>query len=386
MEDFFGLIDKASGEEARAWLKKDPKNLLLFELFLAEREARQGGKRATRDAHAFEANLMENLINLRDDLWDETYEPSRGTAHIVFKPVQREIFAAPYRDRIVHHFIIDHISDWWERRLCYDSGSCRKGKGTSFCVERLRKHINQLSEGGKKEIVVVKMDISGYFMHINRKILYKRVMWGVNRQFGDNRGKRYRILKHAIRAVVFDDPVLGVLIQGDYENWRGLPDDKSLFCQPPGRGMVIGNLTSQFFSNIYLDALDRYITMKLGYKHYGRYVDDFYIVVYRKDLEKVKQDVAAIARFLEGIGLTLNPKKTRVIYSWQGVPFLGVVVKNGAVMPGKRLTHNFKRAAYKYSAGHAEEASVVSYLGMMVHLNGWKVTDKIFKQFGWEHR
>lgn len=386
MEDFFGLIDKASDEEAREWLKEDPKNLLLFELFLAEREARQGGKRATRDAHAFEVNLMENLVNLRDDLWDGTYEPSRGTAHIVFKPVQREIFAAPYRDRIVHHFIIDHISEWWEKRLCYDSGSCRKGKGTSFCIERLKKHINQMSEGGKKEVAVVKMDISGYFMHINRKILYKRVMWGLNRQFGDNRGKRYQILKQAIHAVVFDDPVLGVMIQGEYENWRGLPDDKSLFCQPPGRGMVIGNLTSQFFSNIYLDALDRYVTMKLGYKHYGRYVDDFYIVVYKSELKKAKQDVVAIARFLEGIGLTLNPKKTRVLYPWQGVPFLGVVVRNGAVLPGKRLTHNFKRAAYKYSVGRGDEASVVSYLGMMVHLNGWKVTDKVFNQFGWEHR
>ena len=99
----------------------DAKNLLLAELFLAELLTRKGGKRKTHDTQVFEADLMENLVNLRDALWNLEYKPSRSTAHIINKPVKREIFAAPYRDRVVHRFVVDSIIDWWEKRLIYDS-------------------------------------------------------------------------------------------------------------------------------------------------------------------------------------------------------------------------------------------------------------------------
>ena len=127
----------------------------------------------------------------------------------------------------------------------------------------------------KKRAFAVQLDISGYFMHIDRKTLYKRVIEGLERQFPpETRDKRYTILKWAIHQVVFDDPTKNVRLQGTYSDWIGLPEDKSLMMQPKGRGMVIGNYTSQTFSNIYLDPMDRFITITLGYKHYGRYVDD----------------------------------------------------------------------------------------------------------------
>lgn len=386
MQDFYNLIGKASDSEIVEWLKSDARNMLYLELYIAELQARKGGKRKTYDAHAFEANLFENLEILADALWSYEYKPSRGTAHVIFKPVQREIFAAPYVDRVVHHYIVNALLDWWERRLNFESCSCRVGRGTSFGIARLDHHVRSVSQNFARPCYVVKMDISGYFMHIKRDILFDKVMWGLNQEFSDHFDKRYLMLKHAISEVIFDDPVDGVKIQGSYEDWRNLPMDKSLFCQPPGQGMVIGNLTSQFFSNIYLDALDRFITIDLGYKHYGRYVDDFYIVVGEDELAQAKRDVRVISIFLEGIGMRLNMKKTRVIPSWQGVPFLGMVVRDGAVMPDKRMTRNYLDSAKALVAGKGKVESIVSYLGMLKHYNAKKVSWKVFDTVGWEYR
>ena len=149
--------------------------------------------------------------------------------------------------------------------------------------------------------------------------------------------------------------------------------------------MVIGNLTSQDFSNIYLDVLDRFITITLGYKHYGRYVDDFFIVVPEEDLPQLKRDIKAIGAFLNGINLSLNHKKTRFIPWQQGVPFLGMVVKGHAILPGKRVTNNFSDTAYKLVGGNGKVESIASYLGLLCHYDSGKATERIFEKVGWEY-
>lgn len=327
---------------------------------------------------------MENLVRLRDALFDGTYHPNRGTAHVIFDPVQREIFAAPYVDRVAHHWIVNTMVNYVDKRLNYESCSCRVGKGTSFGIERLHHHIQAVSNNYSRPTYVVKMDISGYFMHIRRDVLYEQMAWWLDRIFEDDKGKRYEIIKHAVHEIIFDNPVEGVKIQGSYEDWRGLPDDKSLFTAAPNCGLVIGNLTSQFSSNIYLDPLDRFITMELGYKHYGRYVDDFYVVVAEEELPKIERDMPAIEAFLNGYGLNMNQKKTRKIISSDGVPFLGMVVRDADILPGKRLVHNFNRSADKLVAGTKDVNSIVSYLGMIKNYNGKKIAEKIFERMGWD--
>ena len=386
MDDFFGIIRSENDALAREWLMADEKNLLLAELYIAEEQAHKGGKRKTRDTHAFEVNLYENLLRLCDALWSEEYTPLPGTAHVIFDPVQREIFAAPYWDRVTQHWVVNNIDRWWDKRLIHDSYSCRVGKGTKFGIERLRHHILsvKLSNPGKR-VYVVKLDITGYFMHIKRDLMLKRVLWGLDKQFDGDKGKRYKVLKHAITEIILDDPIKGVRIEGSYEDWRYLPEDKSLFCQPEGQGMVIGNLTSQDFSNIYLDMLDRFITLRLGWKHYGRYVDDFYFVITEDELPQARRDIKAIDAFLNGIGLNLNKKKTRIILVDDGVPFLGMVVKNGAIIPGKRIRNNFTNSAYKLVGDDGSVESVVSYLGMLVHSNSKKMVANVFERVGWEY-
>lgn len=379
-DDLYGLLsNKDTDEQTLEWLRANDRNMLKAELYVAERVARIGGKRKTYNTHAVELNLDENLDRLVEQIYTYDYKPSRGTAHIITNPVMREIFAAPYIDRVTHHWIVDTINPWWDRRFCPGASSCRVGKGTAYAIHLLDHHIRQASGNFARPVYVIKMDISGYFMHINREKLLERVLWGLDQQFEGNYNKRYKMMKHVITEVVMDDPVKGAKIRGSYDDWRDLPPDKSLFAVEPGCGLVIGNVTSQEFSNIYLDPLDRFVIFGLGYKYYGRYVDDFYVVVTEEELPQAKRDIKVINEFLHTLGLSLNMKKTRVIPSWQGVPFLGMVVKNGIIMPDKRLTHNFKKATYDYIAGVKDEASIISYLGLMKNYNSWRVIEKAFE-------
>ncbi len=368
-------------DEDSEWLRKFPDQLYFF-LYISYLEARKGGKRKTFDEHKFEVNDFENLLILRDCLLELKYKPSRGTAHIIFNPVMREIFAAAFRDRVVHHLVYILIYDWWDRRFIYDSYSCREGKGTLFGIKRLQHHIRSVSYNGTKEVYVITLDVRGYFMSLDRKMLYKRAMWGLDRQYKGHKGVMYMILKFCLHEIIMDNPVKGVKRKGWPKDWRYLPPTKSLFYQPPGIGIVIGNLTSQLLSNIYLDQLDRYVKFDLGYKHYGRYVDDFYLVVPREKLTEAMQDVKAIERFLKRIGLTLHPLKRHIQPASSGVAFLGAVVYPYAIHPGKRLIRNTRRAFYEHAAGRHNEITLISYVGHMKHMKHYKVLCKICKDVG----
>lgn len=368
-----------------SWLTESISNRLYNELYIAYLEARRGGKRGTFDEHKFEAHEFEHLAALRDSLLDKTYQPSRGTAHIIYDPVIREIFAASFRDRVVHHWMYDIVYDWWDKRFILDSYSCREGKGTKYGIERLAHHINSVSDGRKYEPWVIKLDIQGYFMSLPRERLYERAMWGLNRQFEGNYNWKYEILRYCWAQTIFDDPCRGVRRKGWPRGWQDLPATKSLFSQPEGVGIVIGNLTSQLLSNIYLDQLDRFVTFELGYKHYGRYVDDFYIVVRKEDLERAKKDIRRIEEFLEHIGLVLHPKKRLIQPAKYGVPFLGAIVYPGRILPGKRLIRNANRAFEEVATGKRTPESVVSYLGHMKYMKSDSVMTEAFRRVGWHY-
>lgn len=374
--------DAALDEIDREWLS-DYENQLLAELNIAYHEARKG-KRRTLDEQLVEVCEMVKLVQLRDDLIRGTYEPSRGVAHVISKPVIREIFAAPFRDRILHHWIYDKIYEWWDRHFIFDSYSCREGKGTLLGIQRLDKMVRRASGNYAKTVYVVKMDIQGYFMSLNRKMLCDHVLWGLERQYKDNLDcLEYKILKYAIRKIIFDDPVRGVRLRGWPKKWEKLPKNKSLLFQPWGIGIVIGNLTSQLFSNIYLDLLDRFIKFDLGYKYYGRYVDDFYIVVTEDELDEVWGNAERIRAFLERMGLKLHPKKFYIQKIQRGVQFLGGVVYPGHIQPSERLKGNFRKAVKDYVNGRRPANSMVSYRGHTVHLSHREFNRKIFKEVGW---
>lgn len=360
---------------------------LAQKLYKAYLDARKRGKRKTKDEHAFEINEYENLVNLRKSLLDRTYKPSRSTAHIVKRPVRREIFAAPFRDRIIHHLIYNEVGEWWDRQFIHDSYSCRKGKGTLMGILRLDHHIKVVSRGYARKAYVLKLDIQGYFMSLPREKLLKTALAGLEKQQKrEPKSKEmYKLLEFLWEQIIMDDPVDGARRIGGLREWEKLPKTKSLFYQPKNRGIVIGNLTSQLLSNIYLNRLDCYIAMDLGYKHYGRYVDDFYIVIDEAGLPQLKRDICAIEEFLRSIGLTLHPNKRLLREVHQGVPFLGAVIYPNRIVPSARLLKNIYKAFKLVVAGEHTLDSVASYLGHLKHLNSYKIVKKVFDKTGWTY-
>lgn len=348
-------------------------------------EARKG-KRKKSDEHQFELHYVEHLMNLRDQIIERSYRPSPGIAFITFNPVIREIFAAPFRDRVVHHFLFNACAGWWDRHFIADSYSCRENKGTLYGIQRAAKHMRRASQNYTRDTYIIKLDIQGYFMSLPRQKLYEKVMWGLDLQMPE-KGPVYEICEFLWRQIIFDDPTKGVRKRGWPYNWKELPASKSLFTQPPGQGIVIGNLTSQLMSNIYLDQLDRFITLDLGYKHYGRYVDDFYIIVPGSQFEQAKRDIKIIDKFLkEKLQLKLHPKKRYIQEVHRGMEFIGAYIYPYCLIPSRRLTKHFRAAVKEYMAGNKDDATITSYLGMMKHLDSKRFTSKVFDSVGWPYQ
>lgn len=265
---------------------------LLKDLFQAYYDARKN-KRSTINALAFEVDYEAKLFQLYREITSRQYVISPSICFISFKPVQREIFAADFRDRIIHHLIYNYINPFFERLFINDAYSCRIGKGTSYGIKRVNHFIRSCSRNYSQDCYILKLDISGYFMAMDRSILYNRIEKTLNRfknelNFDPSTSFRTSLdfILYLIRQVIFNDPTKNCRIKGKREDWRHLPRTKSLFYAEPNKGLPIGNLTSQLFGNVYLNEFDHYIKHKLGCKYYGRYVDDMVIV--HQDKEYLK--------------------------------------------------------------------------------------------------
>lgn len=353
----------------------------LFEmLFRAYFDARPG-KRKTYDVQRVEANLSDNIYKLAQDIARRTYTPSRSEAFIVVDPVVREIFAAAFRDRIVHHLIINICMPWWNRRFVRDSYSCRVGKGTDYGVRRAAHHIAVKSENYTRSTYFVKMDIKGFFMSMDREKLMKLAVKGAHEQFRFF-GPLGRLLAYLWRQVIMDDPLTAVRIRGRMKDWDALPRDKSMFFQTEGHGIVIGNLTSQLLSNIFLDQLDKFIVHQLGYKHYGRYVDDFYVVVTEEECEQLNRDIGRIKGFLRGMGLTMHPKKTKWLPVDNGVQYLGHYIRNGHIEMDRRYQQKYLEAIRGLMRGTAEIDTLTSYMGGCFNYGCRRMQERIWLEAG----
>lgn len=148
------------------------KTIFTFEkLYRAYLDCRKT-KRKTINALKFEWNLERNLFQLQKELETKSYRPGRSICFVVKEPSPREIFAATFRDRVVHHLLVREIEKFGEKSFTFDSFSCRKNKGTHLAVKRLRSFIREISKNYKKRAFYAQLDISGFFMAINHNILY----------------------------------------------------------------------------------------------------------------------------------------------------------------------------------------------------------------------
>ena len=319
---------------------QDPRQRwLLRDLYLAYYQARCN-KRNTINQLEFELNLEANLYELYTQIKNRSYTLSPSMAFVVTKPKVREIFAATFRDRIVHHLIYNYISPYWERQFIADSYSCRPHKGTHYAARRMAGFLRAVTKNYTQEAWVLKLDISSYFMTID-----KQIMWQFNQQiFSDARAGLPRavleLLHYLLPIIIFADPTRQVKIRGKISNWQQLPVYKSLFYTPVSIGFPIGNLTSQLFSNIYLHQLDLFVKKKLRFRFYGRYVDDFVLMHRCRTL--LLRARSQIASFLHHrLRLQLHPDKIYLQAARYGLTFVGAQIKPFHFAPGRPLRRHY---------------------------------------------
>ncbi|MBM3418978.1 MAG: hypothetical protein FJY17_08695, partial [Bacteroidetes bacterium] len=247
---------------------------LTEELFSAYFDCRKN-KRNTLNALKFEKHLEQNVFKLIDVIYKGSYQLGRCVAFIVIKPVKREIFAADFNDRVVHHWLINKLNPLFENLFIQDSYACRVGKGIHYGVKRADAFIRACSENYTKDCYILKLDIQGFFMHINRNLLFTMLEKFIHQYYTQT---DKALVLEITRKIIFNQPTQNCIIKGNEKDWDGLPKNKSLFHSPPNCGLPIGNLTSQVFANFYMHQFDAFIKKELELKYYGRYVDDFVIV------------------------------------------------------------------------------------------------------------
>ena len=229
-------------------------------------------KRGTANALRFEMSQAEHLLDLEEELNSGSYRPSRSVCFVNLRPKPREIFAADFRDRVVHHLFVREIERHWERVFIHDSYACRPGKGTHAGVDRLEGSVRSITRGGRRRAWFLQFDVHNFFMSIDRRILFDVIDRGLRGQYGVPKGKlplfcpdlpRYRAMHDLARSLIFHDPTSDFTRKSPEATWSNIAAHKSLFNCPEHKGLPIGNLTSQFFGNVYLNALDQFVKHEL---------------------------------------------------------------------------------------------------------------------------
>jgi hypothetical protein len=270
------------------------------------------------------------------------------------------------------------------------------GKGTHFGIKRVASFIKYASKKYTQDCYILKLDILGYFMHINRNILFENLQLFINQNY---KFEDKVLVINLCQKIIYNDPTQNCIIKGKKSNWDGLPKNKSLFHSPPNCGLPIGNLTSQVFANFYMNHFDQYLKKGLKVGLYGRYVDDFVIIYSNK--EYLKSLILQLSTFLlSTLKLTLHPKKIYLQHYTKGVKFLGTVIKPNRTFIANRTKGNFYNAIQKHNKVvliakptktelNSFLSCMNSYLGIMKHYKTYKLRRKMIAKYlhfwWWNH-
>ncbi len=241
----------------------------------------------------FEKNLKQNLLDLQADLLLHSYSPKKLETFVIRDPKTRKISKSDFRDRVVHHALCNIIEPIFEKTFIHDSFANQTGKGSLKALERFDYFKRKVSKNNTRNYHILKADIKHYFDEVN-----------------------HNILLDIIKRKVKDKKVIWLIkkILDNYTSQSGGGVQK--------KGMPLGNLTSQFFANIYLNELDQFVKHELKAKYYIRYVDDFVILSENKgQLQKYKEKIDYFLK--EKLDLQLHPNKSKIIEHKRGVNFLG---------------------------------------------------------------
>ncbi|MCL4491225.1 MAG: reverse transcriptase/maturase family protein [Nitrospirae bacterium] len=314
----------------------------LYNAYLKARRCRRYRQEILR----FSRNVEEELLILQNELIAGTYRTGRYRRFLVFEPKTREIFALPFRDRVVHHAICTIIEPLFERKFIFDSYGCRTGKGQHAGSARLVSFLRR-AQRVWDEVYCLKADVSKFFPSVD-----------------------HEVLKGIIRRTIRCKRTLQ-LIDGIIDSIEG------------PKGIPIGNLTSQLFANIYLNKLDHLVKDELQVKFYVRYMDDF--VILYNDKKVLHQWRVRIGEFLgKRFGLELH-RKTSVFPIARGVDFLGYRTWPTHKLLRKRNVIGMKRRLKKLSQLYRDgritletvRPVIASWLGHAKHANSYNVVKRV---------
>ncbi len=309
-------------------------------------------KTKKKEVIAFESHLKENLVQLQADLSFLVYSPKPLKTFIIHDPKTRKISKSDFCDRIVHHALCNIIEPIFEKSFIYDSYANRIGKGAFKAIERFEEFSRKESHNYRKATYVLKADIKHYFENVNHLTLLK-------------------ILQKHIQ----DQKVMSLIkiILSNYSKEKGMP---------------LGNLTSQFFANVYLNELDQFIKHKLKVKYYIRYVDDFVILHNsKKQLIERKETIGAFLK--DYLALELHPDKSKIISMTKGVDFLGFKIFPHYRLLKKRNLLKFKRKLTEkyclYEQNKIDYGNIYDFMEGWIayakHANTYKLRQKILIGF-----
>jgi hypothetical protein len=310
-------------------------------------------KRNTASAREFEARQEEELAGLHADLASGAYRPGPSTCFVITRPKPREVWAAGFRDRVVHHALYNRIGPRFEASFIADTCACIKGRGTLYGARRLEAKVRAITANWTRRAYYLKLDVANFFVSIDKRILLPLLERRVHEPFWMDLAE----------LIVAHDPRENVIVRGRADELARIPPAKSLFRQDAHHGLPIGNLSSQFFANVYLDPLDQHVKHQLRAPHYVRYVDDF--ILLHEDPRQLNAWRAAIERFLEErLQLRLNPAKAVLQPIARGVDFVGQVVKPWRRTIRRRTVH---ATLTRISSMPAEDvpAAANSYFGLL---------------------
>ncbi len=305
------------------------------------------GKRYRKEVLIFTKDKEENLQAVQEDILSVAYKPSEYRYFKVYEPKERQIMALPFYDRVVQHAINNVLEPIFDKRFISQSYACRKGKGMHGASDTLQEWLYEWQKFHPDEpLYAIKADIHHYFQSIS-----------------------HDVLKAEIRKVIKDAAVLELLdIIIDHNG--NMAD---------GVGIPVGNLTSQLFANIYLDALDQFIKHKLGAKYYIRYMDDF--IILSPDKEQLRCWLAEIEEFLrDELRLELNPKTT-ILAAKNGIDFVGYKHRATHRKVRRDSIKRIKRTIKKCESGKITteqlRKSITSWTGHAGHADSYNLRKKI---------
>ncbi|MBD2596523.1 RNA-directed DNA polymerase [Nostoc spongiaeforme FACHB-130] len=339
--------------------------IIKFEsILLASRQA-QKGKRFRDNVLDFNYHLETELIRLQKQLTDKTYQPGAYRTFHLINPKSRLISAAPYRDRVVHHALCNIIVPIFERTFIADSYANRLGFGTHQALKKF-------THFARNSRYILQCDIRKYFPTIDhiilkelirRKIKCSDTLWLIDTLI-DNSNEQETVI--------------------DY-----FPGDDLLTPVNRKKGLQIGNLTSQFFANIYLNGFDHFVKEQLKISKYVRYVDDF--ALFSDQRELLADARLAVEEYLTKLRLNIHPVKSQLFETKVGTSFLGfrifaekIRVRNSNLHQARR---RLKRLQTDYAQGRIQlekvNQSIQSWFAHLEHGDTWQLRQQIFTLLAW---